>query len=659
MQPTEDPPELPEVGADDQDPFRVRPPTEIADEFDDDGDIPDDLVDEQITDGVRRRRGRKKKRATATLDGRPRGTSNSPGRVVTNEELSARSDSLDLWMSSFAWDSPGMYCTIKRNAPNYVNGIPVGGELAQKKNAGFSYDEVIGRWGGGEFRISVFGPRSESDSTVVPLNSKTFMIPGQPLLEEDALPEGTRDKMAQQGSPYMRGPRPPDPATRALDHAYAEVERMRDRPDPSDKITEMAQRSMDIVTAAAGERATAAVSAADERARMSIELMNREREERAKLDERMRDMEKQAMENDAKNRALLAEQIQGAQTSSMALLGALLPQMSNANSDNVKMIVAQYAAKESALMSQHQNDITNIDRLHQAQLQTLNNQFETQMRHIESLHKNNCTLLEAQIIALRAETEALKRQLEDARRDADKARNDLMTKVLSQKENDPLDQMSKMASIIELAKSFGGGGKEEGAGSGLEDNPLAQNLFRLADKALPVVGDFLAQRKAGQPNALGYAGPPPGYPPQLPPGYSYVPQQQMQQQQMQQQMPVQQPMTQPMRRPVPLPPRPSEPKLSRPDVQAAVDFVNGLLGQASPATPEETASTAISLLPNDTLKQLCRRTPEKLIVALKAEGMLIGPCATEQGQAYLIKLLHVLKQKFAERGDAMPPVQGG
>lgn len=652
----QDPPELPEVTADDQEPLALRAPMDIIDEADnfDDDDYPDTPDPEvPVARPPGRKRGRKRGKYVPSDDTRPRGTALSPGRRISSEELAQRVDNIDLWMDGFAWDQSGMYCTIKRIAPNYVQGIPVGGELSSKKNSGFSYEEIVGRWGGGEFKICVFGPRSETDSHPVPLNQKTFMIPGQPLLDEDALPEGTRDKMAQQGSIYQRGPRPPDPATRALDHAYAEVESMRARPDPSDKIAEMSQRMVETVSTAASEKAAAAISAADERAKLSIEMASQERAERAKLDDRMRDMEKESRENESRLRVTLAQEIKSAQDGSMALLTSLLPQMSNASSDNVKMIVAQYSAKESQLMAAHQNDINNLNQMHQAQMQSVQNNNESQLRHLESLHKNHCTLYEAQIIALRAENEALKRQLEDARRDADKARNDLTTRILSQKESDPLDQVAKVGSLVEMVRGLSGlgGDKEEGAGSGLDDNPMMKNMFQLADKALPVIGDFLAQRKAGAGGAP--ALPPAGYVQapqsqvyaQVPPGYQLVP--------------IQRPVAQrpAAQRPAVPPPPPPEPKLSREDVQAAIDFVNGLLSQPEPAAPEETASGAISLLPNDVLKQLCRRTPEKLIAALKAEGMLIGPCATEQGQAYLTKLLHALKQKFLERGDSVVPVK--
>ena len=184
---------------------------------------------------------------------------------------------------------------------------------------------------------------------------------------------------------------------------------------------------------------------------------------------------------------------------------------------------------------------------------------------------------------------------------------------------------------------FGGGGdKEEGIGAGLDDNPMLANVFKLLDKGIPVAQEYFAQRRGQQ---------------QGPPPQAYVPQPQYQQ--------MQPPPPPPRPRPVPRPLPPPEPKMDREEVREAINFINGLISQPEPAPPEETAAGAISLLPNDMLKQLCRRTPEKLIVALETEGMLTGPSATEQGKAYLTKLLHALKKKFKERGDMPPPVQGG
>ena len=622
MTPEMDPPELPEIGVEKE---PMDPPPGF-DEFDDEPEP----EPEQIADGVQRRRGRKKRQHTEV-------TKHSPARAITNEELRHLDDSFDLWMAGFDWSRPGVYCTLKRVAPTYAAGVPVGGELGQKKNSPFTYDEIQSRWGGGEFRISVFGPKSENDSRMVPLNNKMFMIPGQPFLDEDALPEETRTKMQQQGGPYNRGPRPPDPATRAMDHMEREVERMRNAPDQSDKLAAVYNQTMGVVQQAATEKAAASAAAADERAKMSFTMMEREREDRSKLEQHVRNMEKATMEKETQLREQLAKEIQGAQAGSMGLISALLPQMTAANSDTTKMIIAQYAAKESSLIAQHQNDINNLDRMHQAQLQAINNNSEQQLRHIEMLHKNNVTLLEAQLVAVRAECDAVKRQLDDARREVDKARNDLMTRVIGQKETDPLDQMAKMSEIIQMARGFGGGGdKEEGIGAGLDDNPMLANVFKLLDKGIPVAQEYFAQRRGQQ---------------QGPPPQAYVPQPQYQQ--------MQPPPPQPRPRPMPRPLPPPEPKMDREEVREAINFINGLISQPEPAPPEETAAGAISLLPNDMLKQLCRRTPEKLIVALETEGMLTGPSATEQGKAYLTKLLHALKKKFKERGDMPPPVQGG
>jgi hypothetical protein len=319
--------------------------------------------------------------------------------------------------------------------------------------------------------------------------------------------------------------------------------------------------------------------------------------------------------------------------------------MSQNAAEQVKMVVAQYSAREERAAAQHASEIAAINQMHEVQLKIQAQQHATQTAMMNQMHDNNATLLKAQIEGLKAEISVLRQQLEEARRTVDRARDELMNRITSQKESNPLDQMQQFASILEMAKSITGGGEEGGsAGAGLEDNPILANIFRLGDKALPVVQEALAARRQAGGPPPGMQGPPPGY--GYPPGYG--PPQQMQQQQY-----YPQPMPQPMpqqRRVI----APQQPKMKREDLVAAIDFINGVLSQPEPLPIDDVARGAIATQDSAVLKQLCKRTPEKLLAKLEEEGILVGNCATERGRAYTIQLLKALKEKLSAAEGATP-----
>lgn len=636
-------PELPPMTGEEPVPFEPV----LGDGFDASEPDEPESTEEDFADPdkkVRKRRPGRPKRFSHTINpdkqDAPISTAQSPGRLLPTDQLTKFED-FDLWVQQFDWDRPKMRIMLKRVSPTHHQGISVGGQLCSKDNSPFTFEEIRERWGGGEYRVAIFGPKSKDDARQVPLAAVRLQVPGQPLLDDDALPDDTRNKMQQQWG--RGGPRALDPGQEAMKIVGSEVESLRRQvyegrrgPDtaPYDRMT-------DEIKSSAEQRIAAKEAAADERSRAATEMLGMEREERKRLAEKLSELELSIRTKESEMHDKVAESIKDAQGGSLALVSTLLPQMSQNAAEQVKSLAAQYSAREERAAAQHAAEIAAINQMHEVQLKIQAQQHATQVAMMNQMHDNNATLLKAQIEGLKSEIAVLRQQLDEARRTVDRARDELMNRITSQKESNPLDQMQQFASILEMAKSITGGGGDEGAsaGSGLEDNPILANIFRLGDKALPVVQEALAARRqaGGGPPPGMMQGPPPGY--GYPPGYGPPPQQ-----------PQQQYYPQPMPQPMPQQRRvvaPQRPRLKREDLVAAIDFINGVLSQPEPLPIDDVARGAIATQDSAVLKELCRRTPEKLLAKLEEEGVLIGNCATERGRAYMIQLLKALKEKLS------------
>jgi hypothetical protein len=594
----------------------------------------DELENEDVEDyadpakQIKRRRGRPKRfkhTINAEKQDMPIVSAGSPGRLLPADQLQ-KFDDFDLWIQQFDWDRPKMRSMLKRTSPSHHLGVSVGGQLASKDNAPFTFEEIRQRWGGGEYRVSIFGPKSKDDARQVPLAALRLQIPGNPLLDEDSLPAETRDKMQQN---WGRGPRPTDPGTEAMKIVSSEVDALRRQvyDGPKGPDTAPYDRMTDEIKASAEQRIAAKEAAADERSRAATEMLAMEREERKRLAERLAEMEKGMYQKETEMRDKVAESIKEAQGGSLSLVSTLLPQMSDNAAQQVKMAIDQFSAREERIAAQHAQEVMQLHKMHEVQLQIQGQQHQMQMGSLAQMHDNNSTLLKAQIEGLKSEKEVLRQQLDEARRMVDRARDELMTRITSQKETNPLDQMSQFAQILDMAKSItGGGGDESGAGAGLEDNPILANIFKLGHQALPVVQEALAARRQAPQQMM----PPP----------------QQQQQVYYQQQPQRQVMVQ--QAPPSVPSAPPQQRLKKEDLVAAIAFINGVLSQPEPLPVNDVARGAIATQDNGVLKQLARRTPEKLMAKLEEEELLVGPCSSENGRAYMIALLKAIREKLAK-----------
>ena len=72
-------------------------------------------------------------------------------------------------------------------------------------------------------------------------------------------------------------------------------------------------------------------------------------------------------------------------------------------------------------------------------------------------------------------------------------------------------------------------------------------------------------------------------------------------------------------------------------------YINSALAGGTPPGPADFARAAQGQIDNDVLRELARRPPERVVQELDAKSILIGTCATAEGQAYIVELLRELK----------------
>jgi len=540
-------------------------------------------------------------------------------RGATRAELDTLE--VDEWLEAFEWDVPGMICYLRRVAPTYYKGVPVGGILEKRQGAPLTLDEVRTRYGGGEFEISVYGPtQKEKGPRFGFISKRRVSIPGVPITDSDALNAEVRDAA---GREYVAPPNGAADTLASLAAAQAEQlqDHARSQHDPA-AIKEMRETYKDVmktVNDTAEKRVEAKEAAVEERSKMMSELLNTEREERRRLQDQLALAEKEKQDMVAK----VEERIKTAANEGSSLLAALLPTLSQNASDQIKMMAMQFEAKEQRLAAQHEMDTKNSHAIHQMQVQEMRASHESALRNQALLHDNNTTLLKGQIQNLEAEKAALNRQLDEARRQLDEARKELMATMMAAKApSNPLEQVQQFGQLAEGMQMLRGvfGPPESAAPAEVGDdleNPMMRTGAKLLDKALSALPAITDAFKRGNQ-------------PQQP--MMYAPQPQPQRQAMV-----------PAAPPAPAPVAPPRTKIKRSDLVEALTFVDGVLAQGDGATsPQDLARSLSSVAPNDMIRELTRRSPENVLAQLEGAKLLTGRCATPEGREYLTKLLQAL-----------------
>lgn len=612
----------------------------------------------------RRKRGRPPKRQP-DLGRQP------PGRPEGNSALAA-ADDLDVWGSRFDWQVPGMRMQLHRKSPPYEQGVKVAGYLESKDQASYTIDEIRNRFGGGDFEVVVIGPTGLNNPKPRALNRKRFTIGGRPIINQDNIPIELRDAAPGRvgGFPGMAQGRQmtgADPTAKALteivggqlDALNRKVFHDENKTDQNANLLKNAYaEATKLAIAATQDKASAAASASEQVARMHAENARRAEAEAARLKVEHDELREKlhSMEAD------VAVKIQEASGNGIGLIAQLLPQFSTSAKDQVQSVISQYAAREERQAAQYQAQVNAIHQAHDTQMKMQGSQHEMQLKVVESNFNNTITLLKGQIQNLEAEKAHLQRQLDDARRLYEDARKDLMTNIMSAKQQpDTMEQFVKLAQLKDtMSELFGGGGASAGdAGDSLADgieNPMMRSLLKVGDKVLPHIPAILDTFKGRQQQMQQMY--------QQQPGQMPYPQQMMPPQQMMQPYPQSpQMMPQPMPpSPQPMPmvqpavnmyaPQPEQPPkkkralLKKEDVMPALQFLNTILAQPEPPAVTEIIQMALMQAPHDVLKALASREPEQVIANMEAAGMFaeLNNLRDERGKAYAAALLLELRK---------------
>jgi len=543
----------------------------------------------------------------------------------------------DQWADSFAWGNDNtLRLILKRLAPTRgPNGVEISGVLETRETAPIHLEEIRGTYGGGEYEAAIVGLHPASkDTRPRVMSRRRIRIPGLPNTSE--MPRG-----AAPGRPGM-----PDPiAKTAMDMVREEVTSLRRRGEESPRLVE---KTIDTMQQVSEQRAKAAEVGATAR----IELINQQLiEQRARsldLEKRLRDTETDMFRKTTENQEKLAQAVTAAQGSSLSVIMELLPTLSGKADEQVRQMTMLYSAKEERLAAEYKSQLQQMQANFQSQRDAERTLFQVQLETTKAQYEHTVALLQNEMNNARAEVQALQRQLEHMRTVLDQKNQEIMTKVLEQR-NTPtksaVEQMTELGGVFEAMENmkgfFGGNQAPTDDLEGVE-SPITRKLLKMGEGLIQNAPGILEaiKNRQGQP-----PGPPPGYPPPgyPPPGYQMMPQQP------QAQAPVQ-------RRPAPVAQPPvspssptSKPRVKKEDVEAALTFINNVLeaGGEKPPAPSDVAQMAVTHADNAVLKALSSRKPENVIEQLETQGMLKGTLTTEVGKKYLTELLVALKAHFA------------
>jgi hypothetical protein len=219
------------------------------------------------------------------------------------------------------------------------------------------------------------------------------------------------------------------------------------------------------------------------------------------------------------------------------------------------------------------------------------------------------------------------------------------------KASDPEEQLVKLGGLLETVKGITGlGGEEEKApssGNAFFDSIMA-NVGKIAEVVPHITQAVTAKAQADaaahQAGHHGYIQHP-GM--ERPPQMQQAQPQMLQASQQAQQRTTPEEGVDPQRRVVRRRPAPQKKgKVPREELDNAVVFINSALESNPDLKPEDFANMAISSVDNDMLRRLSRQKSELVVDELVRMGVLHGQVSTEGGQAWLCKLLDVLRERL-------------
>jgi hypothetical protein len=549
---------------------------------------------------------------------------------------------LDAYMAKFDWDMPEMRCKLERKSPGVYRGVKTAGFVGEIAGRPFTQSEIQEKYGGEIFIVRVVGPKTQDDVDKGVfwkcIGYKQVTIPGPPKLHEDALPQqdgsgvvpppggdGNVSAQAQSSLVNLTG--------KMIDRALDNAEKGHvDAGLPSDVAA--------LVERTANARVQSVEAAANKESQLLREQMNEMREELTKL--------RVEKEQDARG---WESKVSEASNSANSLLTTLFPAATDSARQQVQDIVRATDAQVQRVEARAAADVSATQRHFEQQLANQQALFQVQMTQQQTMYESQLALLRTQLEVANGRSESYEKQNLQLR-------DSLLLKVSEEAKNkDPLNRMEELQTLMDVAKGFAGGGGDDLP----EDASAPERMIARLAPVLQSAAEAYSVSKGGAP--------------QMTPQMAAQQQAMMQQQAgaqfagaMQQAgLPGTGPIVQHQLPPGAPPPQPAPPqakRLSRVELEMAVQTFNDM-AQANPRPDPAQAAAAALSYPDyrDVLVELTRQRPEHVLAELDRLGMLRGTIATEEGKAYAVQLLRAMKTALSQTVPAQrtmnPPASEG
>lgn len=572
--------------------------------------------------------------------GTPKKKGRKPKAETTARQVNSRSLDFDDWVAAVekrhgSLEQPGTVITLVRNAPKYLpGGQLVGGVLDQWTSRKPKLPELIEQWGGGELEVKIQINKMGSP----PINLRKQVSVGHaPKVRAPAIPADQGGGLGAPPPAAAGGSMHPAVEKRAMDIVADEVKHLREQarsPGGSGGTSPDLLRQMESIYAATGDQVSRAVSeralAREEAAKRQVEMAEQRYNEAAKAAEAARaEVDKMQRET--------AEKIQRATAESQGMLGTLLPVFSENASRQVDSMTQTFLQREARIEAQHAKEVDALYRQHEAEVRQREMQHGAEMTRLETVYTGQLQMLQTQVQQLQMQLEVERRDNTALRNDMAQLRNEQVANLL--KQSDPIEKLQQLGSLRdvvgEMLPGLGGGDGGDGLS---EDAPDWMKMINsVAGYVGPAIGQVLEARQqqgagaqqqqlaamqyqqmlAAQQQAAGYPGGQAMVPAQRPPARAGTPNAQAA----------------------------GQVAFDRADLAAAVDMLNSIMDSGTPAA--DAASAATKHLPHDMLRELARRTPEKVLDQLEQAGVLHGSLLTAEGRTYGVAFLKALREVVA------------
>jgi len=600
--------------------------------------------------------------------GRPKKVDEAKPRTMSEAE----SDKFDFdsWIGSFPWDQPGMSCKVERISPEMVGPTQTSGVCGQVDNMGMTSEQIRQQFGGGRYHISVIGPRysEKTKSTrIMRLSHKPLKIPGDPNMENlGRMGQPTAASVAQQRVPQSGGPSDPN-MVRLVDRMIEPLQRRVDTAGQqsmanSQIVGQQLENAAQMKIAAADQmlrEKDALVAQQVQSAETRVQEARREAKqaqlEKEKAMEEVRAAQQRIYDERRTMEETFTNKLSSVHSDGNSLIATLLPQAQQQAQAQINTMMTMFETRISSQEASYTNRLEGLEQSYRQRMAAQADFFKSQAETSAMLFQGQIQQLQQQLVMVQGEKTLVMTQLEDTR-------NRMMEEISKvNKARDPEEQLVKLGGLLETVKGItglGGGDEAAAAGSG---NPffdgVMANIGKVAEVVPHITGAIaakaqaeVAQSQAQQPQMM--------MQPQqmLPPAQQHQIPQEMMMQPIVEAPPPQAAPRKRRRRAAPpaeaaAAPPAEEPtskggKIPREELDKAVIYINSALESNPGIQPEDFSQLAISSVDNGMLRQLSRQKAELVVGELEKMGVLHGQVSTEQGQAWLCKLLDVLRAKL-------------